>query len=66
MGEESLSGKRAQPRLVGREGPGVVPSGQTPGRAHGGPHWDVQWPDGKYVNVRPGQNISDVLSQAGL
>lgn len=29
-----------------------VPSGQG-GRAHGGPHWDVQTPGGGYVNVRP-------------
>ena len=29
-----------------------VPSGQG-GRAHGGPHWDVQAPGGGYRNVRP-------------
>ncbi len=36
------------------------PTGQG-GRAHGGPHWDVQSPGGKYINVRPGQNINDLL-----
>ncbi|MDR0209860.1 MAG: RHS domain-containing protein [Pseudomonas putida] len=29
-----------------------VPSGQG-GRAHGGPHWDVQKPGGGYENIRP-------------
>jgi hypothetical protein len=29
-----------------------VPSGQG-GKAHGGPHWDVQTPGGGYRNVRP-------------
>jgi len=29
-----------------------VPTGQG-GRAHGGPHWDVQTPGGGYRNVRP-------------
>ena len=36
------------------------PTGQA-GRAHGGPHWDVQVPGGRNVNVRPGQNINDLL-----
>lgn len=31
------------------------------GRAHGGSHWDVQLPGGGYINVRPGQNINDLL-----
>jgi len=35
------------------------PTGQG-GRAHGGPHWDVQLPGGGYINVRPGQNINDL------
>ena len=32
--------------------------------AHGGPHWDVQLPGRRprYVNVRPGQNINDLLN----
>ncbi len=34
-----------------------VPTGQAPGIAHGGPHWDVQMPDGGYQNVRPGQQL---------
>jgi uncharacterized protein RhaS with RHS repeats len=29
-----------------------VPSGQG-GRAHGGPHWDVQKPNGDYENIKP-------------
>jgi hypothetical protein len=33
------------------------PTGQG-GRAHGGPHWDVQLPNGGYINVRPGQNVN--------
>lgn len=37
------------------------PTGPRPGRAHGGPHWDVQLPNGSNVNVRPGQNINDLL-----
>jgi hypothetical protein len=39
------------------------PTGQSPGRAHGKPHWDVQLPNGDYVNVRPGQNINDILKK---
>lgn len=35
------------------------PTGQG-GRAHGGPHWDVQWPDGRHTNVPPGVNIDDL------
>lgn len=35
------------------EGNVWVPTGPG-GRAHGGPHWDVQSPDGKYKNVYPG------------
>jgi RHS repeat-associated protein len=31
------------------------------GRAHGGPHWDVQLPDGRHVNVPPGTNIEDLV-----
>ncbi|MCA7949537.1 hypothetical protein LGM43_04575 [Burkholderia seminalis] len=30
-----------------------VPTGWGSG-AHGGPHWDVQAPDGSYENVYPG------------
>ena len=30
-----------------------VPTGQRPGRAHGGPHWDVQSPGGGYRNEKP-------------
>ena len=30
-----------------------VPSGKG-GRAHAGPHWDVQRPDGTHINVFPG------------
>ncbi|WP_324190182.1 polymorphic toxin type 37 domain-containing protein [Nocardia farcinica] len=30
-----------------------VPTGQG-GAAHGGPHWDVEFPKGGYKNVRPG------------
>jgi RHS repeat-associated protein len=30
-----------------------VPTGQG-GEAHGGPHWDVQYPDGSYGNAWPG------------
>ena len=30
-----------------------VPSGLRPGRAHSGPHWDVQTPGGGYRNERP-------------
>lgn len=30
------------------------------GRAHGGPHWGVQNPDGSNTNVRPGQNINNL------
>jgi hypothetical protein len=36
------------------------PTGQG-GRAHGGPHWDVELPNGRHVNVPPGQNINDLL-----
>ncbi|MEM6413085.1 MAG: polymorphic toxin type 37 domain-containing protein [Pseudomonadota bacterium] len=34
-----------------------VPKGPKPpgpGKAHGGPHWDVQRPGGGYTNVLPG------------
>ena len=31
-----------------------VPTGPRPGMAHGGPHWDVQHPDGSYDNIYPG------------
>lgn len=31
-----------------------VPTGRGP-FAHGGPHWDVQLPDGTHINVRPPQ-----------
>ena len=34
------------------------PTGQGR-RAHGGPHWDVQLPGGRNVNVYPGQHIDD-------
>jgi RHS repeat-associated protein len=34
-----------------------VPTGQSPGLAHGGPHWDVQQPGGGYQNVRPGGKL---------
>jgi hypothetical protein len=34
------------------------PTGQG-GRAHGGPHWDVQTPGGGYTNVGPNDNIDD-------
>lgn len=30
-----------------------APGSGTTGPAHGGPHWDVQSPDGKHRNVRP-------------
>ena len=30
-----------------------VPTGPG-GEAHGGPHWDVEYPGGRYVNVYPG------------
>jgi hypothetical protein len=33
-----------------------VPTGQG-GAAHGGPHWDVQNPDGNYDNVYPGGKV---------
>jgi|CXWL01.1.fsa_nt_gi RHS repeat-associated protein len=37
-----------------------VPTGQG-GRAHGGPHWDVQDPiTGGNTNVKPGNNINDL------
>ena len=35
------------------------PTGQGP-LAHGGPHWDVQFPDGGYKNVRRGEHIDSV------
>ena len=36
-----------------KDGSVWVPTG--PGSlAHGGPHWDVQFPDGSYTNVYPG------------
>lgn len=44
------------------EGRVWVPTGQQPGRTHGGPHWDVQIGKG-HVNVRPGQHIDDVLGR---
>ena len=34
-------------------GPGGALLGTT-GSAHGGPHWDVQYSNGKYINVYPG------------
>jgi hypothetical protein len=34
-----------------------VPTGQAPGIAHGGPHWDVQQDGGGYQNVRPGGKL---------
>lgn len=37
-----------------------VPTGPRPGRAHGKPHWDVQWPNRDYSNVRPGKHIDNV------
>ena len=30
------------------------------GRAHGGPHWDVQRPGKRNINVYPGKNIDDL------
>lgn len=36
------------------------PTGQG-GRAHGGPHWDVQDGPGN-INVRPGNNINDLIN----
>jgi RHS repeat-associated protein len=36
------------------------PTGQG-GRAHGGRHWDVQLPGGRNINVRPEDNINDLL-----
>jgi RHS repeat-associated protein len=33
-----------------------VPTGKG-GEAHGGPHWDVQYPGGGYDNVYPGGNV---------
>jgi len=35
------------------------PTGQG-GRAHGGPHWDVQLPNGGNKNVPRGKNINDI------
>jgi hypothetical protein len=35
-------------------GPVWCPTGLRPGLAHGGPHWDVQFPGGGHVNVYPG------------
>ena len=32
-----------------------IPTGKG-GKAHGGPHWDVQRPGGGYINVHPGGN----------
>ena len=34
-----------------------VPTGLRPGNAHGGPHWDVQFPNGTYEVVRPGGRL---------
>ena len=34
-----------------------VPTGQAPGVAHGGPHWDVQLARGGYQNVPPGRQL---------
>ncbi len=34
-----------------------MPTGPKPSKAHGGPHWDVQKPDGNYDNVYPGGKI---------
>lgn len=42
-----------------------VPTGQG-GRAHGKPHWDVQFPKGKYVNVEPGEHINDAIKKKKL
>jgi hypothetical protein len=30
------------------------PTGPRPDKAHGGPHWDVQFPNGDHTNVYPG------------
>jgi hypothetical protein len=34
-----------------------IPTGPRPGNAHGGPHWDVQYPNGDYENVFPGGKV---------
>lgn len=33
------------------------PTGPRPGAAHGGPHWDVQFPNGDHTNVYPGGKV---------
>ncbi len=43
-----------------------VPTGPKGSRAHGPPHWDVQLPKGKYVNVEPGEHINDAIKKKGL
>jgi RHS repeat-associated protein len=37
-----------------KDGSVWVPTGTNPSIAHGGPHWDVQYPDGTYENKYPG------------
>ena len=40
--------------FLARDGSVWVPTGPKPSIAHGGPHWDVQHPDGSHTNVYPG------------
>lgn len=44
-----------------------VPTGPRPGRAHGGPHWDVQYGKRheKHINIRPGKNIDEEIRKRG-
>lgn len=43
-----------KPGWVDEKGNVWSPTGQSGGKAHGGPHWDVQLPGGAYTNVYPG------------
>jgi hypothetical protein len=60
-------GKDGGPLVPNPNGPGKgyrdkrgrvwCPTGPSPGKAHGGPHWDVQFPDGGHTNVMPGGGV---------
>lgn len=43
-----------------------VPTGPRGSRAHGEPHWDVQYPNGKYKNVLPGGRERKTNSHNGM
>jgi RHS repeat-associated protein len=49
-----------------RKGNVWCPTGPRPGRAHGGPHWDRQKPNGDHDNPRPQKPKSDPVPQSPM